>query len=382
LSRVRTALFVAGAVAVASFTSPDTVRAALAASASALVEAIPFLIGGALLERLLHRGNRVLAHVGCGCTSGPSARSLPATAATWLLFGPYVALARYGAALLVERMLRNGSAPNAHGDATHLLGELRALLPAALLAGASTQLLATVDPTRFPPALNALLGAALGFAAAPCGLGAIAVAGALRMRAPIAAGAFLCVAGIFDLRAICAARSRVCANDDGLAYAMLGVALGLVAWRHGGALVHPAFTVALWGSAGAALCYAALHRRRQFAPARIAPALLLAGVLIGAPPPVYRATETTLTDLFAGEHLTFTGSLSCERNVCALVRFAITCCRADAAPVAIRLASRPPYPAGSWLRTEGQIATIDGELRLAAEHIDKIAPPNDPFIYR
>ena len=292
---MRTAVIIGATLAVAALTSPDTVRSALAASSSALVEAIPFLIAGVLLERLLRRGHCVLAYVGCGCTNGPSARSLPVTAATCLLFGPFVAIARHGAALLVARILRRRLEPHADRDALHLLGELASLLPAALLAGVSTQLLATFDPARFSPALNALLGAALGFTAAPCGLGAIAVASALRVRAPIAAAAFLCIAGIVDMRAIDLNRSRLPADEDGVAYALLGVALGLVAWRRGAGFVHPAFTVALWGCAVAALVCAVYHRRRQSAPARTAPALLLAGVLIGAPPPVYHATETTLT---------------------------------------------------------------------------------------
>jgi hypothetical protein len=382
LSRVRTAVIIGATLAVAALTSPDTVRSALAASSSALVEAIPFLIAGVLLERLLRRGHCVLAYVGCGCTNGPSARSLPVTAATWLLFGPFVAIARHGAALLVARILRRRLEPHADRDALHLLGELASLLPAALLAGVSTQLLATFDPARFSPALNALLGAALGFTAAPCGLGAIAVASALRVRAPIAAAAFLCIAGIVDMRAIGLNRSRLPADEDGVAYALLGVALGLVAWRRGAGFVHPAFTVALWGCAVAALVCAVYHRRRQSAPARTAPALLLAGVLIGAPPPVYHATETTLTDLFAGERLTFTGALSCERNACAIVRYAITCCRADAAPIAIRLDRAPPYLSGTWLRIEGRIGNARGELRLVPERIDRIASPSDPFVYR
>jgi DUF1980 C-terminal domain len=381
LLRVRAALFIGATLAVATLTSPDSVRSALAASSSALVEAIPFLLAGVLLERALRRGRHVFAYAGCGCASGPSARSLPVAAATWLLFGPLVAIARYAAALLVARALRRRLETHGDNDASHLLGELAALFPAAVLAGASTQLLAAFDPARLPPALNALFGATLGFTA-PCGLGAIAIAGALKFRAPVAAAAFLCVAGIVDLRAIGANRSRVASDEDGFSYALLAVALGLVAWRRGGALVHPAFTVALWGCAAVTLAYAVYHRRRQSASARIAPALMLAGVLIGAPPPAYHATETTLTDLFAGERLTFTGALSCERDACAIVRYAITCCRADAAPIAIRLDRAPPYVSGTWLRIDGRIESVRGELRLVPEHIERVSPPSDPFIYR
>ena len=55
---------------------------------------------------------------------------------------------------------------------------------------------------RFRAARQRVSRRCAGFAAAPCGLGAVAVAGALRVRDPIAAAAFLCVAGIVDARAL------------------------------------------------------------------------------------------------------------------------------------------------------------------------------------
>ncbi len=255
------------------------------------------------------------------------------------------------------------------------------MVPAALLAGAAMQLFAAFDPAHLSPIGDALLGVALGFTAAPCGLGAIALAGALRARAPIAAAAFLCVAGIVDLRAL-RSRSREGPGHDAFAYALLAVALGIVAARHGDALVHPAMAAPLACCASVALLYAFAHRRERCAAARLAPCLMLAGALVGAAPPQYRATETTLTDLFAGERLTFAGALVHDGAASAVVRYAITCCRADAAPVAVRLARAPRIPAGTWLRVSGRVETSDGELRLVAERIDRIAPPSDPFIYR
>ena len=62
---------------------------------------------------------------------------------------------------------------------------------------------------------------------------------------------------------------------------------------------------------------------------------MLAGVMVAAPPPAYTMTETTLTDLFPGERLDFTGRLARNGDSAALVRYAITCCRADATPVAV-----------------------------------------------
>lgn len=89
-----------------------------------------------------------------------------------------------------------------------------------------------------------------------------------------------------------------------------------------------------------------------------------------------------MTDLFPGERLKFTGALSCAEKVCAIVRYAITCCRADAAPVAVRLDRPLRYSAGTWLRVDGHIDSIRGDLRLVAYRMDRIAPPTDPFIYR
>jgi hypothetical protein len=197
----------------------------------------------------------------------------------------------------------------------------------------------------------------------------------------VAAAAFLCVAGIVDVRAL-VARSHPDAGHDAFAYALLAIGLAVVAARRGDALVHPALTVPLALCAAAMLGYAILHRRERSAPARFAPAVMLAGALLGAAPPQYRATETTLADLFAGERLTFTGALARDGGSSAVVRYAITCCRADAAPVAVRLDRPPAFPAGTWLRVEGSVENVDGEFRLVATRIERIAPPSDPFIYR
>ena len=237
------------------------------------------------------------------------------------------------------------------------------------------------DPARLSKIGSALVGAALGFTASPCGLGAVALAGALRVRAPVAAVAFLCVAGIIDLRALQRA-SHGWAGHDTFAYALLAAALGIVAWRHGDSLVHPAFTAALGCCACGALLCAVRHPRSRSPGARAAPLLMLFGALVGAPAPQYHATETTLENLFAGEHLTFTGVLARDAGTSSVVRYAITCCRADAAPVAVQLERSVPYPAGTWLRVDGRIESDHGNLRLVPQTTDRVAAPTDPFIYR
>lgn len=381
---MRAVLYGTAALAIAMVSSPDTLRSALATSASALFEATPWALAGAVLTQLMRGRCDAVAYLGCGCASGPTARSLPAAAATWILFGPLVALLRFVAAVGVAHVQSRHAdrcQPEAY-ESAHLLGQLAAILPAALLAGSAIALSTYIDPARLSPVAQIFIGALLGFTSAPCGLGAVPVAGALHVRAPLAAAAFLCIAGIVDLRALRVRPARRELDHDPFAYILLAVALAVVAQRRGDALVHPAIALALAVCAIAALVYAVLHRERVSSPARIAPALMLIGALVGAPPPQYRATETTLADLFPGEHLSFTGALTRDGHACALVRYAITCCRADAAPVVVRLDRSLSYPGGTWLRVDGPIESRSGDLRLVAKRVERIAPPLDPFIYR
>jgi hypothetical protein len=380
LSFVRALLYGAGAIALLATFSPDSVRSALAACSGALFEATPFLVAGFLLSHVLPRYRAAADFLGCGCGFGPSARSLPAAVASWLVFGPAVTIARFTAALLAARWL---SARGARGceEGASLLGELGAVFPSAAIAGVALQWFASFDPARLSPIASATLGVALGFGAAPCALGAVALGGALHVRAPVAAAAFLCIAGIVDARAL-ARKSSSRGDHDALAYALLAAALAVVAARHGDTLVHPAFTIVLAGCSAVALAFAAAYRQSRNAGARFVPALMLAGAFVGAPVPQYRATETTLTELFAGERLSFTGTLVRDGGTAALVRYAITCCRADASPVAVRLGALPSYPPGTWLRVDGRVANVRGDLRLLPERIRTVSAPTDPFIYR
>ena len=109
---------------------------------------------------------------------------------------------------------------------------------------------------------------------------------------------------------------------------------------------------------------------------------MLAGVLAAAPPPVYRATETTLGGAFPGERVTFLGALVRDASHDALVRYAIVCCRADATPVVLRLASRAPFAPGTWLHADGAIVARDRALLFAPAFLERVAPPLDPFVYR
>jgi hypothetical protein len=384
LHRVRTALFVAAVVAAAAAIPPGALFGALATAASALFEATPFALAGIALGRLTRRPDAAV-FFGCGCGHGPSARSIPALAATWAVFGPLVAIARFLSAVVVARVARSrlpgGGACDAPRRRSHLLGELAALLPSALVAGAVGQLQIFASASHLSLLAQVAGGALLGFAASPCGIGAAAVGGALHQRSPLAASAFLCVAGIVDLRAI-VRRPHRAPERDALAFVLLAFGLAVVGWRHGDALVHPSLAIVLLVCAAACGVTALRCGRRRDAGCLPAPALMLAGALVAVPPPAYRATETTLADAFPGERLTFTGTLVRTPHSAALVRYAMTCCRADASPVVVRLSAAPAFDDGTWLRADGSVAIVEGEPQLIAQRVDRIAPPADPFTYR
>ncbi len=354
---------------------PQTVMTILAGAVSVLLEALPYLVGAALLAPLAGRYARTLiAYAGCGCGAGPHARSIPAALAAAALFGPYVAVARVALASLAARVL-----PADNDAETSVLTELTHLLPAALLAAAMMALVPAVPLRGIHPVLLWLAGAVLGVFASPCALGGIALAAALHASAPFAAIGVLCTAGILPhFRA----RHTHDAAHDPLAYLLLALACSLVAAHHGGTFVHPRLTIPL------ALCaiYCAILAWCQRASAARRPreiaAAALAIVIIGAPQPIYRATETTLADAFAGERVDFTGIAVTDHARSVLVRYAITCCRADAAPVAL-VVDRDLAPFnGRWLHVRGTIQDDGGELRLRVAELTPIAPPSDPFVYR
>ncbi|MBV8724112.1 MAG: hypothetical protein JO078_02230 [Candidatus Eremiobacteraeota bacterium] len=379
---MRIALYATAAAGLASLGSAEILRGALASSASALTEATPFVFAAVALEVVARPARWLLAYAGCGCSHGPSARSIPAAAATWLAFGPIVAVARFAGGVIVAAFLR----PRVRHCGTRVatpqaLNEIAALVPAAVLAAALMQLFAHLGNAALGVGPSVAFGAALGISG-PCALGTVALAGALRAHAPAAMTAFLCIAGILDVRALRPHHSRTRHEHDGFAYGLLGSALASVGARHGAALVHPAFCAPLDLCAIAAFACCVIFRRRRCPGARVAPALMLSGALIGAPPPAYQATETTLSDAFPGEQLRFAGTLTCDHKSCALVRYAITCCRADATPLVIAISGVSPRLAGSWLRVDGTIESVRHDLALVPRSVERISPPGDPFIYR
>ena len=356
------------------------VTALLVTSAATLFESAPFVLAALVLTQLPVRWNaRIDAYLGCGCGVGPSARSLPAAAATFAVFGPLVAGARLAAATLLARLQRHVHHECAHA-APSLLSELHLLVPVAALGSTAALLLPAVAGVHAPRAVGFAAGAAVAFVMAPCALGSVGFAAALRTAWPSAAIGFLCVAGIADARAWIRRRT-VDASHDALAYALFALACALVAARSGAGLVHPKLALALWPCAIAGTVYAYRFRSQQCTRMRIAPIVMLCGALLAAPMPEYHATETSLADAFAGERIDFTGVLTRTGTAATLVRYAITCCRADAAPIVIRLLHAPPHLRG-WIHARGVLVARGSDLMLRTQVLQPIGAPADPFVYR
>jgi len=355
--------------------------ALLVTSAATLFESAPFILAAALLTGAFLRWDaRIGAYLGCGCGVGPSARSLPAAAATCLVFGPIVAGARLAGALLIARIFAAQRRPACSGKQLAPLEDLRLIVPVALLSAAGSMLLPLLAGARIAALPAAAVGAFAAFLIAPCALGSVALAASLRAYAPAAAAGFLCVAGIIDIRAWLRAPDRAGAHDA-LSYAILAAACAIVAMHRGGALVHPILAVLLWPCAAAAAAAAVRFRDESCGRLRIGPLVMFAGAVLAAPPAQYHATETTLADAFPGERVDFTGELTRTGSAATLVRYAITCCRADAAPVVVRLLRSPANVRG-WIRARGVLVQRSGTLALDASSLVAIPPPADPFVYR
>ncbi len=369
---------VALALALATI-APGFVRTLLACFASIVFESAPYLAASALLAPAAGRYARwISAYVGCGCGRGPSARSIPAAIATAALFGAPIACARLCAAAVFSRWVPR----DAHAEhAPDLLGELRALAPAAIVAATVAALAHSLRLDRLSPALEFVAGVALGALASPCALGGVALAASLRATAPVAALGVLCTAGVIDVYALRRCDAHESASDP-WAYGALAMACAIVTARGGASLVHPRIAPALALVACYCIVSAWRTRDRSSLAARVFTGVVLAAIVIGAPPPMYHATETTLAGAFAGERVDFTGVAVHERGRSALVRYAITCCRADAAPIVLAIDRNTARIQGTWMHAIGVFEDDGRSLRLHVARLIPVAPPSDPFVYR
>ncbi|MFN2527822.1 MAG: hypothetical protein ABR584_03800 [Candidatus Baltobacteraceae bacterium] len=372
------AFFIICAAAALAFVPVPALQAVLATAASTLFESTPFILAGVLLAGAASRRGAPTVLLGCGCSGGPGALALPVFTATLLTLGPIIAVARWLAALAVSRLRPDTDPLHAHSAVG---SDLFSLLPYAIASGVFFGAIPLQSTAGLHPVFGIFCAAVAAFCASPCGFGAIALAVTLHRTAPLASAAVLCIAGVCDLRALRRTQARA-PFHDAPAYAIAAAACFLLAWHRGNTLVNPRFIIPLFFSA-AMLVYLAWRYRTERAPlARWAPALMLAMSILSAPPPAYFATETTLGDAFAGEALTFRGVLASASGHTSLVRYAVTCCRADAQPVSVRLTTPLRETDGAWISARGRLVTSSGGLALRVERYDRVAAPADPFLYR
>jgi len=376
---VRPKASTAALIAALACASPAALHAALAGAAGTVFEAAPFVLGSWFLTscfnppgRLSVALRRAVGFLGCGCGGAPGALAALPFALCWLAVGPLPALARAAGALAVLR-LRDGRGHA--GEPADPLETLAGLVPFAL-AGA---LLDGVLPAWHLPPAAAFAGGALAGALAPCTAGSVALAAALAATSPAAAAGLLATAGIVPPPA---------GHGSGGApgrwpAAALALACALLAWRHGAGFVHPRLVAPVAAAALGAAVAAVRGGRARIGAGWLGPAVALAALIAGSPaPPLPPADATAPAGGFAGQPVRFVGVARRDGGATALVRYAITCCRADARAIALRLDHRANVPDGTWLAADGVLAQTPTGLVLHARSVTRIAAPADPYVYR
>jgi hypothetical protein len=383
---------------------PATLHAALAAVAGTLFEAAPFVLvaealplGGRFGLRPFGQGFGIfVALASCGCGGPlPGALSIASIGLCWLTFGPAVALARTAAGLALVYGNRRRNRTSGHAEPPDALGELLALAPsaalAAILSGAVASHAGASWATPFGRAAAFGLGLVLG-CIAPCGTAAVAMAAAFAPHLMAAAAGILVTGGLaprlLRFGGASPGPGGRCRETPGLeavrridlARLALAVSLATLALRGPRGFVNARLVPFEGVAAGVAL----LGRRRPPQPpnAMLVPALLFAALAAGSPEPSYVANETHLDDAFAGERVIFTGVAHRDGATSIVQRFAITCCRIDAAPVAIRTSAPLAVADGTWVSASGVLAQSPSGLLLRTSDWRRVARPADPFVYR
>jgi hypothetical protein len=359
---------------------------ALAATAGTLFEAAPFVLAVTFFRGPVARRVAALTGCGCGSAAGPAALSLTAAALCWETFGPAVALARFGAAVLLHALR-----PPRTGQAEPVLDPLEQLetiaLPAfalALIAAFAQSGGPLVGLAGLPPALLRCLEGLAGLAAgaiAPCATAAVALAGMLRGPAPLAAAGLLATAGLVPpLRA--AGQRTAERYDARFGLTLLGIACAVLAARAGSGFVHPRLVPLLWLAVPAAALAVRARPATRVRRGAVVPAAMLAALVLGSAPPAGTTTASPLDGLFAGERIAFSGVATFVRGRTTLERYAISCCRADASAIALPTDLRLHLAPGSWIAVRGTIARDRDGFFVRAAAWRRVEVPADPYLYR
>ena len=161
---------------------------------------------------------------------------------------------------------------------------------------------------------------------------------------------------------------------------MLALALALLAARGAAGFVNPRLLP--FAACGSVLALLGMKRPTRSTAAAAVPVLLLIALVGGSPQGHDVATQTRLEEAYAGEQLTFVGRSHRSGGATVLERSLITCCRADAVPIALRVSDVLQIRDGTWIRASGVLARSPNGLVLRAARWRAIASPADPFLYR
>jgi len=85
-----------------------------------------------------------------------------------------------------------------------------------------------------------------------------------------------------------------------------------------------------------------------------------------------------------GTPLNLTGFVSSTNGTSdfTLTRFYVSCCAADAIPYSVSVVKEGAgYPDNTWLRVNGVLQSEGRELKLMAEAIEEVEPPDNPYLY-
>jgi len=235
-------------------------------------------------------------------------------------------------------------------------------------------------PDAPAPALFAI-GIILGLIT-PCALGALALAAGFRaIAAPLALGV-LWSAGLLPAIAVHSNDMTTKRVDGRFVYLLVSLSCLMVALGGGAGLLHPKLTPLVAGGAVFALIAAYGPPQRVRREALFAALLMLAAPILHAPAPSYDPGETTLENIYPTQELRFTGELSGEAGAATLLRYAVTCCRADAYPLVVRLDHRLSERNGAWIEAEGVVERDASGLRLRVRRYRRVVQPSDPFLYK
>jgi hypothetical protein len=381
---------------------------ALAATAGTLFEAAPFVLAVSLVRGSFVRWTAALLGCGCGPGAGYAALSLPATALCWTVFGPAPALARFAVAATLQAVMfrkpphpRSGSAscPRAGVagradprtiDSIDPLEQLAFVAVASFatslalpaMAGfAASRPQSPFAPSAFVAALVEAIAGLVAGSVAPCATAAVAMAAMLRPTASSAAIGILCTAGLIPRLRI-GRRHATPRYDARFGLALLCCACLALALHGGRGFIHPRLLPLVWFAIPAA---AAALVARPLTSARfgaLAPGAMAAALVLGSPLPPAALGNGTLDDLYPGEPIGFTGVANDAGGTISLVRYAITCCRADASAIVLPTNLNIRVSRNAWLTVDGTIAAGPAGTYLRVARWERIAPPADPFIYR